>query len=111
MGSNSYTYILDRVFFKRATCFYLFHLWLLWVFVSMQGLSLVENGGSSFAGVHGFLIAWLLFLWSTWAQKLLAPGLYSKGPRVVVPGLGCSAACGIFLEIEVKVKVAQSLRL
>ena len=66
----------------------------------------------------------LLFSWGAWVShclaslfvehvgsKLLAPGLYSKGTRVVVPGLGCSAACGIFLEIEVKVKVAQSLRL
>ena len=58
MGSHSYTYSLDRVFLKRVICFYLFRLWLRWVFVTVQGLSLVvENGGYSLVGAHGLLIA------------------------------------------------------
>ena len=54
----------------------------------------------------GFLLRWLLSLWSTWACRLrqlqqvdsavVAPGLQRTGPVVVVHGLSCSKPCGIF---------------
>ena len=66
------------------------------------GLSLVvESGDYSLVVVHMVLIVVAFFGCRTWALGLLgsvaaAPGLYSTDTVVVVPGLICSAACGIY---------------
>ena len=57
----------------------------------------------------GFSLRWLLLLWVTGSRVqvsvvvacgliVVIPGLYSTGSVVVVHGLSCSAACGIFLD-------------
>ena len=98
--------------------FCLFVFWLHWVFIAVRGLSLVAaSGGYSSLQCTGFSLRWLLLLWSTGsrhtcfsscgaqAQQLLhvgsvvvARGLQSAGLVVVVHGLSCSTACGIFLD-------------
>jgi len=61
-----------------------------WVFVAVQGLSLVvENGGYSLVGVHGLLIAVaFLFVEHRSPDSQVARGL-SSCSIVVVPGLSC----------------------
>ena len=76
------------------------------VFVAVCRLSLVAaSGGYSSLRCTGFSLLWLLLLQSTgsrragfsscstWAQQLRR-----KGSVVVVHGLSCSVACGIFLD-------------
>ena len=86
-----------------------FFFWLCWVFVAARGLSLVApSGGLLFVVVHGFLITVaslavehglqarrLQQLWCT-GSVVVARGLQSAGSVVVVYGLSCSMACGIF---------------
>ena len=88
---------------------FIYYLWLHWVFVAAHGLSLaVESRGYSSLRCAGFSLQWLLLLWSTgsrragfsncgsWASVVVVRGLWSTGSVVVVHGLSCSAACGIF---------------
>ena len=74
------------------------------------GFSLVvESGGYSSLQCVGFSLRWLLLMWTTgsrWRASVVAMhGLTSCGSRaleprlrvvVVVHGLSCSVACGIF---------------
>ena len=55
---------------------------LTWAFSSCSKQELLSS-----CGAEGFSLQWLL---------VAAPGLYSIGPRVAVPGLSCPMACGIF---------------
>ena len=65
------------------------YFWLRWVFVAAHGLSLVAaSGGYSSLWYAGFSLRWLLLLRSTGSRHV--------GSVVVVHGLSCSAACGIF---------------
>ena len=82
-------------FFKFIyLCIYLFmyvfiYLWLCWVFVSVQGLSLVAaSGGHSSSRCAGRSLSRPLLLQSTGSRR--------AGSVVVAHGLSCSAACGIF---------------
>ena len=66
-----------------------FYLWLCWVFVSVRGLSLVAaSGGHSSSWCAGHSLSRALLLQSTGSRR--------AGSVVVVHGLRCSAACGIF---------------
>ena len=81
---------------KIAQCFLFFvfinlfiYFWLRWVFVSVQGLSLVAaSGGHSSSRCAGLSPSWPLLLRSTDSRH--------AGSVVVAHGLSCSAACGIF---------------
>ena len=80
-------------FLKGCTFFkviYLFiYFWLRWVFIAARGLSAVAvSGGYSSLLCTGFSLRWPLLLRST--------GSRCTGSVVVVHGLSCSAACGIF---------------
>ena len=70
-------------------CIYLFiYLWLCWVFVSVQGLSLVAaSGGHSSSRCVGLSLSWPLLLRSTGSRR--------AGSVVVAHGPSCSTACGI----------------
>ena len=96
--------------------FFSFLFWLHWVFVAARGLSLVAvSGGHSSLWCGGFSLRWLLLLWSTGSRHsgfssrstrasvvvalgsvVVALGFQSAVSVVVVHGLSCSAACGIF---------------
>ena len=69
--------------------FYLFiYFWLCWVFVSVQGLSLVAaSGGHSSSRCAGLSPSRPLLLWSTSSRR--------AGSVVVAHGPSCSTACGI----------------
>ena len=68
--------------------FYLFF-WLCWVFVSVQGLSLVAvSGGHSSSWCAGLSPWQALFLRSTSSRR--------AGSVVLAHGPSCSTACGIF---------------
>ena len=77
-------------FFFLIIYFYLFiYIWLCWVFVSVQGLSLVVvSGGHSSLRCAGLSLLWPLLLRST--------GSRCAGSVIVAHGPSCSAACGIF---------------
>ena len=63
------------------------YLWLCWVFVSVQGLSLVvASGGHSSSRCAGFSLSWPLLLRSTGSRR--------AGSVIVAHGPSCSAACG-----------------
>ena len=74
--------------------FYLFiylfiYFWLCWVFVSVQGLSLVvASGGHSSSRCAGLSLSWPLLLRSTGSRR--------AGSAIVAHGPSRSAACGIF---------------
>ena len=78
-------YFFFTFFFK----IYLFiYLWLCWVFVSVQGLSLVAaSGGHSSSRCAGLSLSQPLLLRSTGSRR--------AGSVVVAHGPSCSAACGI----------------
>ena len=66
---------------------YLFF-WLCWVFVSVQGLSLVAaSGGHSSSRCAGLSLSWPLLLRSTGSRR--------TDSVFVAHGPSCSAACGI----------------
>ena len=65
------------------------YLWLCWVFVSVQGLSLVAaSGGHSSLRCAGLSLSWPLLLRSTGSRR--------TGSAIVAHGPSRSAACGIF---------------
>ena len=67
------------------------YLWLCWVFVSVQGLSLVAaSGGHSSSRCAALSLSRPLLLWSTGSRR--------AGSVIVAHGPSCSAACGIFPE-------------
>ena len=75
---------------ERKSLFYLFiYFWLFWVFVSVQGLSLVAaSGGHSTSRCAGLSLSRPLLLRSTGSRR--------AGSVVVAHGPSCSVACGIF---------------
>ena len=69
--------------------FIFIYFWLCWVFVSVQGLSLVAaSGDHSSSWCAGLSLSRPLLLRSTGSRR--------AGSIVVVHGPSCSAACGIF---------------
>ena len=83
-------YFIQSVFFFFFKAIFKFiYLWLCWVFVSVQGLSLVAaSGGHSSSRCAGLSLSRLLLLQSTGSRR--------TGSVVVAHGPSCSAACGIF---------------
>ena len=84
-------FFLFFLFLKGMHIFiYLFiYLWLFWVFVSVQGLSLVAaSGGHSSSRCVGRSVSRPLLLRSTGSRR--------AGSVVVAHGPSCSTACGIF---------------
>ena len=76
-----------RLFFLNYLFYFIF--WLCWVFISVQGLSLVvASGGHSSSRCAGLSLSRPLLLWSTGSRR--------PGSVVVAHGLSCSTACGIF---------------
>ena len=77
-------------FFFFSKFIYLFiYFWLCWVFVSVQGLSLVSaSGGHSSSWCAGLSLSRPLLLRSIGSRR--------AGSVVVAHGPSCSAACGIF---------------
>ena len=76
--------------YRNASFFKKFiYLWLCWVFVSVQGLSLVVTSGDhSSSRCAGLSLSRPLLLWSTGSRR--------TGSVIVAHGPSCSAACGIF---------------
>ena len=75
-------------FFLRCICLFIY-LWLCWVFVSVQGLSLVAaSGGHSSSRCAGLSLSQPLMLQSTGSRR--------AGSVIVAHGPSCSTACGIF---------------
>ena len=86
-----HTIFLLLIFFLFKKFLILIYFWLCGVFTAAQGLSLVAASGAySSLQPMGFSRLWLLLLQST------GSGVQASG--VVVRGLSCSAACGIFPE-------------
>ena len=109
-----YTYAQQAIlmnFFFVIVVFkmYLFYVWLCWVFVAVCGLfSSCGERGLLFAAVrrlliavaslvaeHGLQVRGLQQLWHV-GSVVVARRPQSAGSVVVVHGLSCSAACGIF---------------
>ena len=90
---NFFFLIYVYIFYKQIFIFnfYLFIylcLAVLWVFVSVQGLSpLAASGGHSSSRCAGLSLSWPLLLWSTDSRR--------AGSVVVAHGPSCSTACGI----------------
>ena len=86
--------IYPIIIFLLKYCVYLFiylfiYLWLCWVFVSVQGLSLVvASGGHSSSRCAGLSLLRPLLLQSTGSRR--------AGSAIVAHGPSRSAACGIF---------------
>ena len=87
-----FSFFLSFFFFlKEFLYFYYFFLsfWLCWVFVSVQGLSLVvASRGHSSSRCVGLSLSRSLLLRSTGSRR--------TGSVVAAHGPSCSAACGIF---------------
>ena len=82
-------YCFFLFFFKGVGLFIFFYFWLCWVFVSVQGLSLVAaSGGHSSSRCVGISPSRPILLWSTGSRR--------AGSVIVAHGPSCSAACGIF---------------
>ena len=76
-------------FFFKLWVYLFIYLWLCWVFVSVQGLSLVAaSGGHSSSRCAGLSLSRPLLLRSTGSRR--------AGSVVVAHGPSCSATCGIF---------------
>ena len=82
--------LLLRSTVSLSSFIYLFiYLWLCWVLVSVQGLSLVAaSGGPSSSRCAGLSLSPPLLLWSTGSRR--------TGSAIVAHGPSRSAACGIF---------------
>ena len=82
--------VTDKILKLRFFLKYLFiYLWLCWIFVSVQGLSLVvASGGHSSSWCVGLSLWWPLLLRSTGSRR--------AGSVIVAQGPSCSAARGIF---------------
>ena len=84
------TFKIFLFFYFLKLFIYLFiYFWLCWVFISVRGLSLVvASRGHSSSRCAGLSLLRPLLLRSTSSRH--------AGSVVVVHGLSCSAACGIF---------------
>ena len=85
--------IIDLFYFIYFSIFlkflFIYLFWLCWVFVSVQGLSLVvASGGHSSSQCAGLSLLQPLLLRSTGSRR--------TGSVVVAHRPSCSAACGIF---------------
>ena len=82
-------YVVLFIFIFIYSFIYLFiHLWLCWVFVSVQGLSLVvASGGHSSSQCMGLSLSRPLLLWSTGSRR--------AGSAIVAHRPSRSTACGI----------------
>ena len=79
----------DSFYFFYKFINYFIYFWLCWVFVSVQGLSLVAaSRGHSSSWCTGLSLSRPLLLRSTGSRR--------AGSVVVAQGPSCSAACGIF---------------
>ena len=79
------------LFFNKFIYFLFIYFWLRWVFIAVCGLSLVvASGGYSLLRCTGFS--------TVVASRCGARALGARASVVVVRGLSCSAACGIFLD-------------
>ena len=77
------------IYLRAPGLFIYLFIWLCWVFVSMQGLSLVAaSRGHSSSRCMGLSLSRPLLLRSTGSRR--------AGSVVVAHGPSCSAACGIF---------------
>ena len=82
-GCSSVSFIIS---FKYL---FIYYFWLCWVFVTVQGLSLVAaSGGHSSSRCAGLSLSWPLSLRSTSSRR--------AGSVIVAHGPSRSAACGIF---------------
>ena len=83
---------LARSLFQSLPIFFqnlFIYFWLCWVFVSVQGLSLVAaSRGHPSSWCAGLSLSRPLLLWSTGSRRI--------GSVVVAHGPSCSTACGIF---------------
>ena len=87
--SVNMAYRHNDFFFNKFIYVFIFYFWLCWVFVSVQGLSLVvASGGQSSSRCAGLSLSRPLLLQS--------PGSRRAGSIVVAHGPSCSTACGIF---------------
>ena len=83
------TRIVNKIFFFFKKNYLFIYLWLCWVFVSVQGLSLVAaSGGDSSSWCMGLSLLRPLLLRSTGSRR--------AGSAIVAHGPSRSAACGIF---------------
>ena len=85
-----YIYALLQRFFIYLFIYLFIYFWLCWVFVSVRGLSpVVASGGHSSSRCVGLSLS----------RPLVAEHSSRRaGSVVVVHGLSCSTACGIFLD-------------
>ena len=75
--------------FKHFKIYLFIYFWLYWVFISVQGLSLVvASGGHSSSRCAVLSLSRPLLLRSTGSRR--------AGSAIVAHGPSCSAACGIF---------------
>ena len=89
LRSFLYIYFFLKEFLLFFLLLFYFYFWLCWVFVSVQGLSLVAaSRGHSSSRCAGLSLSRPLFLRSTGSRR--------AGSVVVAHGPSCSAACGIF---------------
>ena len=87
--------LTDCVLF--AVFHFSFFLWLCWISVAARGLSLAAVSWRHFSlPCMGFSLQWLLLLWSTGSRHASFSSCQNMG-SVLVHGIICSAACGIFL--------------
>ena len=103
--------LLLLLLFLKKFIYLCIQFWLRWVFLAVRGPSLsCREQGLLFIAVHGLFIAvaslvaeyglqarGLQQLWHV-GSVVVARGLQSTGTVVVVHGLSCSVACGIFPE-------------
>ena len=81
--------LLFKIFYYYYFIYLFIYFWLCWVFVSVQGLSLVAaSGGHSSSLCSGLSLSRPLLLRSTGSRR--------AGSVVVAHGPSCFAACGIF---------------
>ena len=89
MVKDIYIYFKILFIYLFIYLFILFYLWMCWVFVSVQGLSLVAaSGGHSSSQCAGLSLSRPLLLQRT--------GSRHAGSATVAHGPSRSAACGIF---------------
>ena len=97
----SLCHILFIYLFIYKLFIYFIYFWLHWVFVAARGLSLVAvSRGHSSSRCTGSSLRWLLLLQGMGSRcassVVVAHVLWSTGSVVVVHGLICSTACGVF---------------
>ena len=82
-------FFLIKPFLQHFLILFIYLSLLCWVFVSVQGLSLVvASGGLSSSRCVGLSLSRPLLLWSTGSRR--------AGSVIVAHGPSCSVACGIF---------------